>query len=64
MIKVKRIKLRNSPDLILSERQWNAEGGWLGLIKAHAFNLNDTVGVETSTMPEEEFDKLPEWEGG
>lgn len=63
MITIKVVKFKNHPDLILSTQQWDASGGWKGLIKSCAFPLNDVVCVEQEEMTEAEFDDLSEWEG-
>jgi hypothetical protein len=62
-IKVKVVIFHAMADFIFSIEQWNAEGGWKGLIKSGAFNLKDVSKVIDGQMNPIEFENLSEWDG-
>jgi hypothetical protein len=57
-ISIVRISIKDQPDTILSEKEWNEIGKMKGFCATNKILIKNITGIENCFMPVEEFEKL------
>lgn len=57
-INIVRITIYKSPDVVISNCDWQLNGKLKGVAKTHGCKINEIIGLEYTSMLKTEFDTL------